>query len=79
MLQDTALKIETLGASDANKILKVFNLSSEWFIITPRSTTASNYPSLPENKKQDWIFALTQPSEITIWFLASSKFERYVK
>lgn len=76
--EDSLLKIETCGNTAEENVLREFRLSPEWFIINPRPTSAPNCPPLPENKKQDGLFALTQPSEISIWFLTSSKYEKYM-
>lgn len=77
LFDNNALKIEASDDFETENRSRSYHLSSEWFIITPRPTTLSNCPPLPENKKQDGLFALTQPSEATIWILASSKYERY--
>lgn len=75
LYENNTLKIEICSSTGEDNS-RTYRLSPEWFIINPKPTSSPNCPPLPEHKKQEGLFALTQPSEITIWFLASSKYER---
>ncbi|XP_035230079.1 uncharacterized protein LOC118202028 [Stegodyphus dumicola] len=69
-------KLETESQVNNETLKKIYILSPDWFIVTPRHSFNKGIPPLPENKHPEQLFALTQPPDTTIWFLGNSKYER---
>ncbi|KFM77761.1 hypothetical protein X975_01412, partial [Stegodyphus mimosarum] len=69
-------KLETESQINNETFKKIYFLSPDWFIVTPRNSFNKAIPPLPENKHPEQLFALTQRPDTTIWFLGNSKYER---